>query len=161
MACRTNNSALKSHGFDGGGRGEGCSVKNCAGYSHSHFFALCFTIQTERLLGGKDIPYDPVKDECKIGEDETGHNIYGACNPTTHFPSCDGGSFICYNRVNRRDKFHADKNPYYYIDPRRVLCYPNSWLGSGGCSSCTPGRYCLVEGRCILDEKVYNCTKWL
>lgn len=90
--------------------------------------------QSERHLGGTDLPYDPTKDECKIGEDEKGFPIFGACNPTEHFPNCDEKkSFICYNRVNRRDKFHPDKNPYYYIDPRRVLCYPNSWLGDGGC----------------------------
>lgn len=121
-----------------------------------------YQLPQQRKLGGTDIPYDPAKDKCKIGEDERGFNIYGECNPAEHFPTCEEGkSFICYNRVNRRDSFHPDKVPHYYIDPRRVLCYPNSWLSDGGCSSCTPGRYCEAEGRCILDEKVYNCSKWL
>jgi len=116
--------------------------------------------QTDRQLGGTDVPYDPTRDECKLGEDENGFNIYGACDATEHFPSCDPESFICYNRINRRDKFYLDKNPYFYIDPRRVLCYPNDWIDDGGCSSCTPGRYCLSENRCILEEETYNCTVW-
>jgi hypothetical protein len=55
----------------------------------------------------------------------------------------------------------------YYIDYNHVLCYPNTW---GGCSSCSPGRYCEAEQRCILEEsggllpdgteQDYPCAKW-
>lgn len=125
-----------------------------------------FTTQTEwttreRFLDGMDIPYDPSRDECEIGRDDRDRPIYGMCQPSVHFPNCSSDSYICYNRVNRRDKFYDDKNPYYAINPRRVLCYPNEWVNFGGCSSCTPGRFCLAENRCILDEMNYNCTQWL
>lgn len=117
--------------------------------------------QTERFLGGKDVPYDPSRDECEIGRDDRDRPIFGACIPAIHFPNCGDDSFVCYNRANRRDKFYEDKNPWFYINPRRALCYQNDWLKWGGCSSCTPGRFCLAENRCILDEKVYNCSRWL
>lgn len=37
-------------------------------------------------------------------------------------------------------------------------CIHSTW---GGCSSCSPGRYCLSERRCILDEHNYPCEKWI
>mmetsp|Transcript_18679 Transcript_18679/g.30967 ORF Transcript_18679/g.30967 Transcript_18679/m.30967 type:complete len:145 (-) Transcript_18679:124-558(-) len=114
-----------------------------------------------RRLGGKDLDFNPDLDYCKVGEDAQGRNLYGDCNPDEHFPTCSDKEFVCYNRINRRDKFYPDKVPYYYIDPVRIKCYPTSWLTSGGCSTCTGGRYCIAENRCILDELVYPCAQWL
>mmetsp|Transcript_16719 Transcript_16719/g.23587 ORF Transcript_16719/g.23587 Transcript_16719/m.23587 type:complete len:169 (+) Transcript_16719:303-809(+) len=117
--------------------------------------------QLHRQLGGFDVPYKPGVDECKIGTNSDGTNIYGECDPNKHFPNCDPDKgFYCFNRINRRDKFYADKQPYYFIDPRRVWCYPMDWLKWGGCSTCSPGRYCASENRCILDERVYECERW-
>jgi hypothetical protein len=63
----------------------------------------------------------------------------------------------CYNRKPSRQHFDPiSHQPVFYIQYDRVLCYPNDW----SCSSCTPGRYCLTEKRCILDEKDYPCAKW-
>jgi hypothetical protein len=117
-----------------------------------------------RLLSGKDVAYDPLLDECLIGMDSDGYEIFGTCDPLIHFPVCGTNEFICTNRINRQDKFYPDKNPYYYIDPKRVLCYPNEWLTLtklGGCSTCSPGRYCASERRCILEEQDYPCEGWL
>jgi len=116
--------------------------------------------EEQRRLRATDIPYSAKRDYCKVGEDENG-NIYGQCIPQEHFPRCRGGEFICYNRVNRRDKFWPDKQPHFYIDPVRILCFPNSFLDEGGCSSCTPGRWCVPEGRCILNSSAYKCRNWL
>lgn len=83
---------------------------------------------------------------------------FGPCD-LTKFPSCSGDEAICYNRRPRRDLFYVDnRQPYYYIDYRSVHCYPQSY---DGCSSCSPGRYCKSESRCILEDKGYNCTQWL
>mmetsp|Transcript_7121 Transcript_7121/g.10407 ORF Transcript_7121/g.10407 Transcript_7121/m.10407 type:complete len:148 (-) Transcript_7121:124-567(-) len=114
-----------------------------------------------RRLGGRDLAFDPAVDYCKIGRSDDGQNIYGDCIPEIHFPKCDDDEFYCYNRINRRDKFWPDKVPHFYIDPIRIHCYPNSWLTMGGCSTCSPGRYCLSENRCILDELGYECERWL
>ena len=70
---------------------------------------------------------------------------------------CADDELICFNRTNRRDKFYRDWHPYFYISYSRVLCYPASWEGEGGCSSCSPGRYCRHEKRCIADETMYCC----
>jgi hypothetical protein len=86
--------------------------------------------------------------------------IYGPCN-TTRFPVCNADThLICYNRRPRQDKFYRDiRQPYFFIDYRTVFCYPNTW---GGCSSCSPGRLCLNEHRCILEDQYYdNCTHWI
>jgi hypothetical protein len=87
--------------------------------------------------------------------------IYGPCDET-RFPVCDDATqLICYNRRPRQDKFYRDfrQSPYFFIDYRTVFCYPNTW---GGCSSCSPGRLCLSEHRCILEDTYYdNCTKWI
>mmetsp|Transcript_4711 Transcript_4711/g.6992 ORF Transcript_4711/g.6992 Transcript_4711/m.6992 type:complete len:170 (-) Transcript_4711:287-796(-) len=117
--------------------------------------------QVHRRLGGFDVPYTPGVDECKIGLNADGTNKYGDCDPARHFPECDlDKGFYCFNRINRRDKFYPDKQPYFYIDPRRVWCYPMDWLKDGGCSTCSPGRYCASEDRCILDEQKYDCARW-
>ena len=87
-----------------------------------------------------------------------GPNDYGPCNQTK-FPTCNENERICYNRRPRLDKFYADnRQPYFFIDYRNVFCYPDTW---GGCSSCTPGRLCLAENRCILEEKDYPCEEWI
>jgi hypothetical protein len=86
--------------------------------------------------------------------------VYGPCN-TTRFPVCDPDTqLICYNRRPRQDKFYRDiRQPYFFIDYRTVFCYPNTW---GGCSSCSPGRLCLSENRCILEDIYYtDCDKWI
>ena len=101
------------------------------------------------------------KDSFKILRDECLHDIssdggipvYGRCD-ILRFPFCTGDKpKICFNRVNRQDSFWPDKHPRYYIDYNRVLCYPENFT----CSSCSPGRWCAPEGRCILDEKMYDC----
>ena len=82
----------------------------------------------------------------------------GRCD-TSRFPRCDGDEEICYNRKPSRDFFTPRTHqPVYYIQYDRVFCYPQSW---GGCSSCTPGRYCASEQRCILQDRDYNCTQWI
>ena len=43
-------------------------------------------------------------------------------------------------------------------DVSSLVLYSSSW---GGCSSCTPGRYCLSESRCILDDVNYPCSQWI
>mmetsp|Transcript_42516 Transcript_42516/g.83590 ORF Transcript_42516/g.83590 Transcript_42516/m.83590 type:complete len:120 (-) Transcript_42516:321-680(-) len=73
------------------------------------------------------------------------------------FPVCSTDEHRCYYRTNRRDRFYADQNPYFYIDYEKVLCYGSEWE----CSTCTPGRYCLSEERCILDPNIFDCSKWL
>ena len=65
---------------------------------------------------------------------------------------------ICFNRINRQDAFWPDKHPKYYIDYNRIHCYPDQVHGVDfTCSSCSPGRWCIPEGRCILDENLYHC----
>lgn len=83
---------------------------------------------------------------------------YGACD-TSLMPSCSGDQSICYNRRPRRDLFYVDtRQPYFYIDYDSVLCYPQDY---NGCSSCSPGRFCKSENRCILEDRNYPCEKWL
>jgi len=81
----------------------------------------------------------------------------GRCD-LSRFPTCDDKDEICYNRKPSRDHFDPiTHQPVYFIQYDRVLCYPNNW---GGCSSCTPGRYCLSEERCIWEEWNYPCAQW-
>lgn len=92
-------------------------------------------------------------DICKNGKDD-----YGDCD-RDKFPSCPSGTQTCYNRKAFKDRFHDDnRQPKYYIDYGLVFCYPDNF---DACSSCTPGRYCRSESRCILDEKDYPCEQWL
>ncbi|CAB9527883.1 expressed unknown protein [Seminavis robusta] len=94
-------------------------------------------------------------DLCKNGP---GDDDIGPCD-TTKFVICGPGEVRCYNRKVWRDKFHTDiKQPMFYIDYDLVLCYPQF---SGACSSCSPGRFCQAESRCILDELNYDCPMWL
>uniref|UniRef100_A0A7S4NH26 Uncharacterized protein n=1 Tax=Odontella aurita TaxID=265563 RepID=A0A7S4NH26_9STRA len=102
--------------------------------------------------------YDAANEVCRNGDTGTPAD-FGPCD-TTKLPVCPDKTLPCYNRTNRRDKFYPDKHPYFYIEYSRVLCYPADWQGWGGCSSCTPGRYCASERRCILDEKRYKCPDW-
>jgi len=97
-----------------------------------------------------------------VDETDTGENVYGDCIPEEHFPTCEENKeFICYNRVYRRDLFHEDKQPHTYIDPKRVFCYDLKKLDNGGgCSICTPGRYCVTTGQCIMDVENYDCDEW-
>jgi hypothetical protein len=81
----------------------------------------------------------------------------GPCDKS-RFPQCGDDEDICYNRKPSRDHFHRDNHEHvYYIQYDRVFCYPISW---GGCSSCSPGRYCQSEKRCILHEEDYPCAQW-
>eukprot|EP00956_Cyclotella_meneghiniana_P031164 scaffold80922_cov91-Cyclotella_meneghiniana.AAC.4 len=96
------------------------------------------------------------KDECL--EVVNGQATYGKCD-IRKFPYCHGDKpNICFNRINRQDKFWPDKNPYYYIDYNRIHCYPDRINNVDfSCSSCSPGRWCAPEGRCILDEAGHHC----
>lgn len=96
--------------------------------------------------------FDDDVDVCYNEEDDT----YERCD-LAKLPTCADDELICFNRTNRRDKFYRDWHPYFYISYSRVLCYPASWEGEGGCSSCSPGRYCRHEKRCIADETMYCC----
>jgi hypothetical protein len=126
-------------------------------------FILCivplstlFTLQRvlQRDLQRKLDIFDPEHDVCSTEVVD----VYGTCN-TLRFPNCNPSeSSICYNRRPQRDNFYADRQPRFYIDYDSVFCYPNSF---SGCSSCSPGRYCLSENRCIIDEQNYNCEKWI
>merc|ERR1740139_289022 len=91
----------------------------------------------------------PGYDECWDGQQ------YGECDPS-RFPVCRQDEYHCFNRSNRRDKFESDGNPAFYIDYERVFCYKWDW----DCSSCTPGRMCQRERRCILDEFHFHCKEW-
>ena len=98
------------------------------------------------------------RDEC-LHSTINGTSTYTTCD-IRQFPYCTGDTpNICFNRLNRQDAFWPDKHPKYYIDYDRVRCYPN--VGKNGnvfaCSSCSPGRWCEPEGRCILDETMYSC----
>ncbi|GKY94863.1 hypothetical protein MPSEU_000451200 [Mayamaea pseudoterrestris] len=102
--------------------------------------------------------FDPALDVCSVGQDADGYPIFDSCD-TTQFPVCTSDELICYNRKPMRSKFYVDnRQPYYFIEYSSVYCYPSSW---GGCSSCTPGRYCLSESRCILDDSGYPCAQWI
>ncbi|KAL7441276.1 hypothetical protein ACHAXH_005348 [Discostella pseudostelligera] len=97
------------------------------------------------------------RDECLSVVNGT--STYATCD-IQRFPYCTGDTpNICFNRLNRQDAFWPDKHPKYYIDYDRVRCYPD--VGKNGavfaCSSCSPGRWCEPEGRCILDETMYSC----
>lgn len=103
--------------------------------------------------------YFPDIDLCDNQEDPNGEPILGPCDHSK-FPTCEEGkSTKCYNRKPSRSEFYDDNHqPVFYIQYDRILCYPNKW---DGCSSCTPGRYCRSEQRCILEELNYPCAQWL
>jgi len=100
--------------------------------------------------------FDINKDECL--QVVNGTSTYTKCD-IRHFPYCNGDRpNICFNRINRQDSFWPDKHPKYYIDYNRIHCYPDQVHGLDfTCSSCSPGRWCIPEGRCILDENLYHC----
>jgi len=112
-----------------------------------------------RSLQGASFDYfDPDEDRCDNSANPTEDRpLLEECN-FDRFPVCERNEDICYNRKPSRDHFHRDNHQHkFYIQYDRVFCYPLSW---GGCSSCTPGRYCKSEKRCILEEVGYNCTQW-
>ena len=102
--------------------------------------------------------FDHASDECLL-DVVNGTATYGQCD-IRQFPFCSGDTpHICFNRINRRDAFWPDKHPKYYIDYNRVHCYPDQLHGVDfTCSSCSPGRWCVPEGRCILDENKVRST---
>lgn len=108
------------------------------------------------MLGKEHFDID--RDECLNEVNDDGRAVYGRCD-IRRFPYCTGNrGNICFNRVNRQDAFWPDKHPKYYIDYNRVHCYPDRQHNVDfTCSSCSPGRWCMPEGRCILDEKLYHC----
>jgi hypothetical protein len=111
--------------------------------------------QQQRIIAERRLAidfFDDDLDECYDADEDK----YGKCD-LDRFPRCGNDELICYNRTNRRDKFYSDWHPRFFINYHRVLCYPASWEGWGGCSSCSPGRYCKHEKRCILDEQKYCC----
>lgn len=101
--------------------------------------------------------FDVNVDLCNNSNNEDVEDL-GRCD-TGGFPSCDlKKEDLCYNRKPSRQHFDPiTHQPVYYIQYDRVLCYPLSW---GSCSSCTPGRYCSSESRCILEEVDYPCAQW-
>lgn len=103
--------------------------------------------------------YFPDIDVCDNKVDPNGPAVLGKCDHS-RFPVCqEGKESLCYNRKPSRDHFFDDNHqPKYYIQYDRIFCYPDAW---GGCSSCTPGRYCKSESRCILEEQGYPCEEWL
>ncbi|VEU38672.1 unnamed protein product [Pseudo-nitzschia multistriata] len=115
-----------------------------------------------RSLQNKDKPafdfFDPDEDTCDNSKNPTEDRaLLSACD-FSRFPTCGDNEEICYNRKPSRDHFHRDNHQHkFYIQYDRVFCYPDSW---GGCSSCTPGRYCKSEKRCILEEVGYPCQEW-
>ena len=131
---------------------------------------VSFRVQlTESVVMLKQIPdvqarapfdfFDPAVDVCDNAPNPgSDRPQLGPCD-VSRFPTCDQEQEdICYNRKPSRDDFHADTHQHkFYIQYDRVLCYPLSW---GGCSSCTPGRYCVSEKRCVLLEENYPCQQW-
>jgi hypothetical protein len=109
-------------------------------------------VEEERHL--REVDFFFSTDICKNENDQ-----FGECDQS-RFPVCvEGQTMICYNRRPMRDAFYLDtRQPVYYIDYDNVQCYPDTWLG---CSSCSPGRYCTSESRCILDEQQYPCAQWI
>ena len=107
--------------------------------------------QGERRLNNEDILKEMLdkehfsleRDEC-MSINGDGTETYGRCD-IRKFPYCSGDRpNICFNRVNRQDKFYPDKHPYYYIDYNRVHCYPDRINNVDfTCSSCSPGRWCV------------------
>mmetsp|Transcript_39777 Transcript_39777/g.96039 ORF Transcript_39777/g.96039 Transcript_39777/m.96039 type:complete len:140 (+) Transcript_39777:87-506(+) len=103
-------------------------------------------------------PFWPDRDLCENSVDANGIPQLGPCD-RSRFPVCKDDEQLCYNRKPSRDEFFDDNHqPRFLIQYDRVLCYPNKW---GACSSCTPGRYCRSERRCILEERDYPCVEWL
>ena len=103
--------------------------------------------------------FDPVFDLCDNGPNNgSDRPQLGRCDEGK-FPVChDETEDICFNRKASRDHYHSDTHEHvFFIQYDRVFCYPIAW---GGCSSCTPGRYCLSEKRCILLELDYPCEQW-
>lgn len=129
--------------------------------SHSHdIFFLLSSMQERRrqlLLVNEMDPFRPELDVCENGKDAEGVPILGPCD-LLQFPTCRTDYEYCFNRKPSRDEFHDDiHQPKFYIQYDRILCYPKGWA----CSSCTPGRYCLNEDRCILEDRDYVCAQWL
>lgn len=131
-------------------------TKTPLSHNHSLLLALYDTQQSHRSLYRLDILLNDL-DEC-----ENGVHQFGPCN-VTRFPNCtelglqQGQTlYPCYNRKPHRSRFWPDHAPKYYIQYDRVFCFPSNTI----CSSCTPGRLCQSERRCILDELRYNCSKW-
>ncbi len=113
---------------------------------------------TQRRLQAFDF-FDDNTDLCDNSANPLEDRVeLGPCDQS-RFPTCNDDEDICYNRKPSRDHFHPDNHQHrYYIQYDRVFCYPLNW---GGCSSCSPGRYCKSESRCILEEENYPCAEWL
>lgn len=102
--------------------------------------------------------FDPIEDTCDNSANPTEDRPELSECDFGRFPVCEDNEDICYNRKPSRDHFHKDNHQHkFYIQYDRVFCYPRNW---GGCSSCTPGRYCKSEKRCILEEVDYPCQEW-
>ena len=102
--------------------------------------------------------FDPDEDSCDNSANPTEDRPELSSCDFSRFPECGNNEDICYNRKPSRDHFHKDNHQHkFYIQYDRVFCYPTTW---GGCSSCTPGRYCKSEKRCILEEVGYPCAQW-
>ena len=119
--------------------------------------SIFFCRQNRQLQATFDF-FDASKDLCDNNTEPGAPAVLGPCD-SRNFPVCeDGKEQICYNRKPSRDHFYPDSHqPIYYIQYDRVFCYPDNFRG---CSSCTPGRYCKSEERCILEELDYPCAEW-
>ncbi|CAJ1950696.1 unnamed protein product [Cylindrotheca closterium] len=109
------------------------------------------------VLGNLMDPFRPEEDVCENGKDADGVPQLGPCD-LLKFPTCPTDHEFCFNRKPSRDEFFDDiHQPKFYIQYDRILCYPTGWA----CSSCTPGRYCSSEKRCIMEDREYECAQWL
>uniref|UniRef100_A0A7R9WR19 Uncharacterized protein n=1 Tax=Craspedostauros australis TaxID=1486917 RepID=A0A7R9WR19_9STRA len=98
---------------------------------------------------------DPDTDLCNNGTDE--EPDLGPC-VESRFPTCNNKQTRCFHRKPSRDRFHPDiHQPFYYIDYDRVVCMDEKQTQ---CTSCTPGRYCAAEQRCIMEHLDYPCPQW-
>merc|ERR1719162_1060944 len=98
----------------------------------------------QRSLQQQDKPafdfFDPNEDSCDNSANPTEDRSELSECKFDRFPTCGNDEDICYNRKPSRDHFHKVNHRHkFYIQYDWVFCYPRTW---GGCSSCTPGRYC-------------------
>lgn len=118
----------------------------------------CLQSSSPFSSGSSSANINATDDSAGLISDSSTRPVYGRCD-VRKFPYCHGDRpNICFNRINRQDAFHPDKHPKYYIDYDRIHCYPDRVNNVDfTCSSCSPGRWCMPEGRCILDENMYHC----
>jgi len=115
-----------------------------------------YELRRKLLFKNEMDPFRLDEDVCQNGVNEDGSPQLGPCD-LLQFPACRMDEGYCLNRKPSRDEFHDDHVPKFYIQYDRILCFPKAWA----CSSCTPGRFCRTEKRCILEDIGYPCEEWL